>query len=128
MFDLTILLIPILGLTYLFVKYFTDQSKTFNEYLEPELRKYGFILISSTFYKPKFMDIPFDTHEEDIIINPIGGKFSVAPTHVHRHLRKVMFKKQDGKKCEVIAAIEFKSVSSKEFKRVRWKPDLSFFT
>ena len=123
MFDL-IYLIPVVGLIYFFVKYFSDQSKSFDEYLIPELKKYGCILISHTFYKPEFMDIPFDDLEDDIIINPLGGKFSVAPSHVHRHLRKVVFQKNDGSKLEVIASIEFKDFGSKKFKRVRWKPEL----
>jgi hypothetical protein len=71
------------------------------------------------------MEFPFNDLDEDVSINPIAGKFAVSPRHVHRHLRKVKFKNDNGKQFDAIAAIEFKDSHSKKFKRVRWKPDLS---
>ena len=123
-----IIFIPIIGVICLLVKYWLDMSKTFDEYLTPELLKYGFTLISSKYFKPKFMDFPFNDLDEDIVINPIGGKFSVAPSHIYRHLRKVVFQKEDGAEHEVIAGIEFNGMFSKKFKRVRWKPELHSFS
>jgi hypothetical protein len=117
-------ILPFIGLAIYLFRYFSDQSKNFSHYIEPDLEKYGFELISSSFFKPKFMDFPFGDLDEDVSINPLGGKYSVAPRHVHSHLRKVKFKAKDGKRFDAIAAIEFKDSRSKEFKRVRWKPDL----
>ena len=119
-----IYILPVIFLGYYLFRYFSDQSKDFSQYLNPELEKYGFQLISSTFLRMKFMDFPFDDLEEDVSINPVAGKFGVAPRHIHRHLRMVRFKNNDGKQLDAIAAIEFKDSRSKEFKRVRWKPEL----
>jgi hypothetical protein len=122
-----IIYIPLIVIVYIVVKYCRDMSKNFAEYLSPELSKHDFTLVSSKYYLPKFMDYPFNDLDEDININPLGGRFAIAPIHVYRHLRKVVFQKKDGSKHEVIAGIEFKGFSSKKFKRVRWKPALSSF-
>lgn len=73
------------------------------------------------------MEFPFNDLDEDVSINPLGGQFSVRPRHVHRHIRKVKAKSPTGEEIEAIAAIEFKDIRSKKFKRVRWKPDLIAF-
>lgn len=74
------------------------------------------------------MDYPFNDLDEDVNINPVAGRFATVVRHVHRHLRKVKFKNIQGGQFEAIAAIEFKDMWSKKFKRVRWKPNLENFT
>lgn len=123
----SLIIIPIIAAIFFIVQYSKNKNKKFEEYLIPELEKYGFVLISSDFYIPKFMDFPFDTHEDDIIVNPIAGGFAMVPTHVHRHLRKVVFIDSTNQEYKVIAGIEFNDICSKKFKRLRFKPELAFF-
>ena len=120
-------ILPFVFIAYYLFRYFNDQSKDFRQYLEPELEKFGLKLISAAFLRPKFMEYPFNDLDEDVSINPIAGKFPVAPRHVHRHLRRVKFKDRYGNQFDAIAAIEFKDSQSKLFMRVRWKPDLNMF-
>ena len=113
---------------YFITKYISDISNGFWQYIEPILEEYGFQLISSTFFRSKLVDPLFNDLDKDVSLNPIGAGTAVAPVQVYRHLRKLKFKDINENQFEAIAAIEFKDMRSKKFKRVRWKTNLETFT
>lgn len=117
-------LILILFGAFVLIKRRFNSEKTFKHYLVPELNKYGFQFISSKYYRSKLYDWPFDTLDQDIIVNAFFAGLGVVNIKVHRHLRKVLIEDQKGKQHELIAGIEFDGFFDRKFKRVRWKPEL----
>ncbi|THB72696.1 MAG: hypothetical protein D6B25_16315 [Desulfobulbaceae bacterium] len=125
--DILLIIIFTLGFFYYsFRKYSSDRLKTFRNYIEVDLEKHGFKYVSSIYFKDR--NVEFNDLNEDVSINPMGGKHTIYQRNVIRHVRKVEFGDSKNNLCEALAAIEFKSEKSKTiFKRVRWKPNLKQF-
>lgn len=121
--NIYILFLLFLG-AFVLIKRSFNSEKSFKQYLVPELAKYGFQFISSTYYRSKLFDWPFETTDQDIVVNPFFARWGVFNVKVHRHLRKVLIEDKKGKKHELIAGIEFDGFFDRNFKRVRWKPEL----
>ncbi len=128
MFKIIAWAITILGGSHFIYKTLRERYSDMRVYLEPEAKKEGFKVISSTLYNSSPTGYSFPIEDEDINASPAFAGYGAIMHKVRSIPQEVVLEDNDNIRYQVLASIDFEGDYSKKVKRIRWKPDLKMIS